>query len=288
MEHTVRPPPNFTAINPSLLNPRSIPSALPLQKRELQSLEAQQPDAKKRRPSNNNDESAQKRPKTSKAPPVNARQILQYDENDVRAKAPESWDEVKIIQQVLESAVRSFARVTARTPPNVSPWGSYREQRDAFQAALDRYWRLAKRPGQPPELAGIGPWYGSIKSIVNAPVVITEEDLEYATHPTVASYKPTPGSIASMERTQDFEYVLQNQHQPSDHAQPARRQYHGIRLSAALPMSFQVDHDVIHDEVITPYRVGALVAREIERAMPANNSQSMLPVQYNEPIKSPC
>ena len=218
--------------------------------------------------------------------PVPGRQPEHYEDNDVRAKAPENWDEVKIIQQVLESAVRSFARITARTPPTVSPWGSYREQRDAFQEALDRYWRLAKRPRQPPELASIGPWYGPIRSIVDAPVVITEEDLEYATHATVVSYKPTPGSIASMERAPNFEYLLPTQRQPSGHAQPTGPGHHGIRTSAALPMSFQVDHQVIPEEEITPYRVGALVARVIEGAMPADNSQSMLPMRYSEPKKS--
>ena len=120
-------------------------------------------------------------------------------------------------------------------------WGSYKKQRDAFQKALDRYWWLDERPGSPLELAGIGPWYGPIKSIIEAPVVITEDDLEYATHPTVASYEPEPGSIAWMERTQDFGYLLQNQFQPSDHAQPTGPGHHRIRLSAAPSMSFQVE-----------------------------------------------
>ena len=228
----------ITCLNPSVLAPRSISSALPLRKRESPLPEAQHPDAKKRRPSNNDEDSAvQTRPRTSQARPVPGRQPEHYEDNDVRAKAPQNWDEVKIIQQVLESAIRSFARITARTPPNVSPWGSYREQREAFQAALDRYWRLSKRAGPPPEIASIGPWYGPVKSIIDAPIVITEADLEWATHPTVASYKPTPGSIASMERAPNFEYMLQNQHQPSDHAQPRGPEHHGIRASAALPMS---------------------------------------------------
>lgn len=288
MDNTVRSSPSNTGSNPFLPPQRSITPALPLQERDLPSLEAQQTDAKKRRPSNNNDESAvQKRPKTSKARPVQVRQLDHYDENDVRAKAPESWDEVKIIQQVLESAVRSFARVTARTPPRVSPWLSYKEQRDAFQEALERYWRLDRRAGPSPELAGIGPWYGPIKSIIDAPVVITEEDLEYATHPTVASYQPLPGSIAWMERTQNIEYLLENQQEPSEHVEPTRRRYQETRPSAAQPMSLKVDHHIIHEEVITPYRIGSLVAREIEGTMPPRPSQSMLPLQYNEQAKSP-
>ena len=221
------------------------------------------------------------------APPVNARQLHQYEENDVRAKAPESWDEVKIIQQVLESAIRSFARVTGRVPPKVSLWGSYKKQRGAFQKASDHYWWLDERPGSPPELAGIGPWYGPIKSIIDAPVVITEDDLEYATHPAVASYEPEPGSIAWMERTQDFGYLLQNQFQPSDHAQPTGPGHHRIRQSAAQPMSLQVDQQVIHEEVVNPYRVGAQLAREIEGRMPTDNSQSMLPMPPNEAAEPP-
>ena len=288
MENTVRSLPSDTGLNPSLLPPKSIASAMPLQKREVPSLEAQQPDTKKRRPSNNNDESAvQKRPKTSETRPVQVRQPEQYEENDVRAKAPESWDEVKLIQQVLESAVRSFARVTASTPPEVSPWGSYRDQRDAFQAALDRYWRLDNRPGPPPELAGIGPWYGPMKSIINAPVVITEDDLEHATHPSVASFQPVPGSIAWLERTQNFEYLLQNQLDPSVNSQLRRLGHHGIRASVAQPMSLQIDHEIVHEEIVTPYQVGALVAREIEARVPTNNSHSMLPTEYDEPAKSP-
>ena len=288
MDIALRPPLSNTGLSPYLPSLTSIAPALPLQERDLPSPEAQQTDAKKRRNPNNEDESAvPKRSKASKAPPVNARQIQQYEENDVRAKAPENWDEVKIIQQVLESAVRSFARITGRTPPRVSPWGSYRQQRDAFQEALDRYWRLDKRQGPPPELAGIGPWYGPMKSIIDAPVMITEDDVEYATNPTVASYQPVPGSIAWLESTQKFEYLLQNQLEPNIIAQPTRVGYHGIRTSATQPMSLEVDRLVIHEEVITPYRVGALVAREIEESVPTNNSQSMLPTEYNEPAKSP-
>ena len=288
MENTVQPPPSNTSLNSSLPPLKSIAPALPLPKGDLPSPEAPQTDAKKRRPSNNHDESAvHKRPKTSNARRVQVRQPEQYEENDVRAKAPESWDEVKLIQQVLESAVRSFARVTASTPPKVSPWGSYREQRDAFQEALDRYWRLDERPGPPPELAGIGPWYGPMKSIINAPVVITEDDLEHATHPSVGSFQPVPGSIAWLERTQNFEYLLQNQFETSVNSQPRRLGYHGIRASVAQPMSLQVDHQVVHEEVVTPYRVGALVAREIEARVPKNNSHSMLPTEHDEPAKSP-
>ena len=127
MQNTIRNPPNNTGSNPSLPRLRSIAPASPLPKRDLPSPRAQQRNAKKKRPSNNNDESAaHKRPKTSRARRVEARQPEQNEEqneeNDVRTKAPESWEEVKLIQQVLESAVRSFARMTGRMPPSVSPW----------------------------------------------------------------------------------------------------------------------------------------------------------------------
>lgn len=283
VQNTVRTPPSKTGLSLSLQRLRSIAPASPLPKRDLPSPKTQQTDAKKRRASNNNDESAvQKRSKTSNAPRVIARQIQQYDENDVRAKAPEDWDQVKLIQQVLESTIRSFARVTGRTPPSVSPWLSYRQQRDAFQQTLDRYWEIDERPGQPPELAGIGPCYGPLKSIIDAHVVITEDELEYATHPTVASYQPVPGSIAWLGSTQNFEYLLQNQLQPRVDARSTGRRYHGIRPSAAQPMSLQVDHQAIHAEGATPYRVGTLVARKIEEAMPAIDRQYTWPMQFDE------
>lgn len=229
-----------------------------------------------------------KRSIASETPPVNARQTHQYEEIDVRAKAPENWDEVKIIQQVLEPAIRSFALVTGRIPPDVSLWKSYKEQRGAFQKASDQWWWLDEREGSPPELAGIGPSYGSIRSIVDAPMVITEDDLKYATHPAVfAPYEPEPGSMAWMGGTQNYDYLLQNQFQPSDHAQPTVSGYHRVRTSASQTMNLQVNHQVIHEGAITPHRVGALLARGIEGGEPANNGQIMLPMQLDEAAEPP-
>ena len=112
---------------------------------------------------------------------------IPHEEDDVRNKAPKNWDEVMKIQQVLEAVIRTFARVTARPPPITSPYSSYRHQRAVFQRASDHYSRLEGRQGPPPELAGLGAWQGPIMSITNAPVDITEEDLEPHVHPSVAA-----------------------------------------------------------------------------------------------------
>ena len=127
------------------------------------------------------------------------------NEGDVRDKAPKSWDEVLKIQQVLEAVVRSYARVTARPPPIASPYGSYRHQRAVFQRALDHYWQLEGRPGPPPELASLGPWNGPIMSITEAPVEITEEDLEPHVHPLVRVFQPVEGSILWIEQKHNFD-----------------------------------------------------------------------------------
>ena len=109
------------------------------------------------------------------------------------------------IQQVFESVVRSFARVTARPPPIASPWSSYRHQRAVFQRDLDHYWQLEGRPGPPPKLAGLGAWHGPVMSIINAPVEIAEEDLEPHVHPSVAAFKPVEGSILWLEQRHNFD-----------------------------------------------------------------------------------
>ena len=127
------------------------------------------------------------------------------DQNDVRNKAPKNWDEVMKIQQVLEDVVRSYARVTARLPPIASPYSSYRRQRAVFQRALDHYWQLEERPGPPPELAGLGAWHGPVMSIINAPVEITEEDLEPYVHPSVRAFRPVEGSILWIEQRHNFD-----------------------------------------------------------------------------------
>ena len=144
---------------------------------------------------------------------------------------------------------------------------------------MNRYWQVDDRQGPTPELPAIGPWYGPVRSIIDAPVIITEDDLEYATHPIVATYQSVFGSIARLESSQNLEYLLQNQPQPTVDAQPTGQRHPGIRPSAAQPMSLQLDHQVNHAEVTAPYRVGALVARETEGSVPANNSQSMWPLQ---------
>ena len=255
-------------------------------KRQQTETKKQQTETKKQKLSKTNKTSAiGKKAKTPKARTRHVRHDPS-DENDVRNKSPEDWDEVMKIQQVLEAVIRSFGRVTAQPPPKASPWCSYQHQRAVFQQASDHYWRLEKRPGQPPELARLGLWHGPVKSIINAPVEITEEDLEFATHPSVASYQPVPGSIAWLELNQNLDNVLENQLQPNAHTQPSRR-YLGVRTSSSQPKSFLVDGKATREQAVTPYQLGGLVASRIEGPISANGGQSMSLMRHNEPAYLP-
>ena len=263
---------------------KSTVKAPPVNNKDLASLKRQQTETKKQKSSKTNDKSTtKKKPKASKPRPANVRDV-KHDKNDVRFKDPKDWDEVTKIQQVFEAVVRSFALVTARPPPLASPWCSYQHQRAVFQQASDYYWRLEKRPGPSPELADIGPWHGTVNSIINAPVEITEEDLGYATHPSVALYQPVPGSIAWLESNQNLEHVLENQLEPNAYAQPSRR-FQGLRTSSSQPKSFLVNSKAAREQVVAPYRLGALVASRIKGSIATNGSQSMSPMQHNEPGK---
>ena len=186
------------------------------------SLKKQQTETKQQKPSKTDISSTRKKTKTTKAQPTSTN-YAPHDENDVRNKIPQDWDEVKKIQQVFELVVRSFARVTAQPPPIVSPWCSYQHQRAVFQQASDHYWRLERRSGPPPELANLGPWDGPINSITDAPIAITEEDLEVATHPSIALYQPVEGSIAWLERNHNLDNLLENQMQFNAHPPSSRR-----------------------------------------------------------------
>ena len=223
MESTIDPPIGSTVGLPRegvVGSPRGTTVKAPLvPNKDMASLTRQQAGMKKQKHSRTNDKSAvRKRPKASKVPSRKTRLVAQ-DQNDVRNKVPRDWEEVMKIQQGLDAVIRSYGRVTARTPPKVSPWLSYQYQRAAFQEASDKYWRLDKRPGAPPELAGLGPWNGPIKSIMNAPMDITEEDLHGATHPSVVLHPPVPGSIVWHEVNQQFDYVLESQLRSNPHAQ---------------------------------------------------------------------
>ena len=209
-----------------------------------------------------------------------------YDENDVRNKDPKDWDEVMRIQQVFESVVNSFGRVTARPPPIASPWRSYYHQRAVFQQASDYYWRLERRVGPPPELAGLGLWHGPVLSIINAPVEIAEDDLEFATHPSVASYQPEEGSIAWLESNHNLHHVLDNQPHFNAYTQPPRTSQ-GLRTSPSQPASFRVSEEATREQMRTPYQLGALMARRLEGPVPEYDSQSMSPMGSDEPPMLP-
>ena len=169
--------------------------------------EKKQTETKKRKTATTNQTSTIR--KKSKTPKARTKTIKHspHDQDDVRNKEPEDWDQIYKIQHALVAVFRSFGAVTARPPPQPSPYRSYHHQRAVLQQASDQYWRMDRRPGQPPQLASLGAWHGSINSIMNAPVEITEEDLEPATHPSHLVKR----SIAWLEQNHNRDSLLENQ-----------------------------------------------------------------------------
>lgn len=112
-------------------------------------------------------------------PQVNAMYAL-----DSRQQKPSTWDEVNRLQEALKPSVRSFSRVTARSPSSVpgSPWLSYASQLEILQGESDRFWGADRRPGAPPKLAGLAAWRGGILMVGKAGFHITEEMTEEFTH----------------------------------------------------------------------------------------------------------
>lgn len=109
-------------------------------------------------------------------------------EVDSRQHTPSNWYEVDLLQEALKPSIRSFSRITSRSPPNVlgSAWSPYATQLDVLQRESDRCWRADRRAGAPPKLAGLDPWRGGILMVYKAGFQITEEMAEEFAH---ASFK---------------------------------------------------------------------------------------------------
>ena len=105
-------------------------------------------------------------------------------ELDSRQHMPSNWDEVDLLQEALKPSIRSFSRITSRSPPHVlgSAWSSYATQLDVLQRESDRCWRADRRHGAPPKLAGLNPWRGGILMVYKAGFHITEEMTEEFMH----------------------------------------------------------------------------------------------------------
>ena len=107
--------------------------------------------------------------------------------SDSRQHMPSNWDEVDLLQEALQPSIRSFSRITSRSPPNVmdSPWSSYAMQLDILQRESDRCWKADRRPGAPPKLAALNPWTGGILMVYEASFHTTEDMTEEFVHPRV-------------------------------------------------------------------------------------------------------
>lgn len=115
---------------------------------------------------------------------------------DSRQQEPSTWDEVNLLQEVLKPSVRSFTRITSRSPPLIpgSPWLSYASQLDFLQRESDRFWSADRRPGAPPRLAGLAAWRGGILMVGNAEFHITEEMTEEFMHAKLRGCRHRGGS----------------------------------------------------------------------------------------------
>lgn len=103
---------------------------------------------------------------------------------DSRQHNPSTWDEVNLLQEALKPSIRTFSHITARPPPSIpgSPWLSYASQLEILQRESDRHWSADRRPGAPPELAGLAAWRGGILMVGKAEFHITEEMTEGFIH----------------------------------------------------------------------------------------------------------
>ena len=103
---------------------------------------------------------------------------------DSRQHMPSNWDEVDLLQEALKPSVRSFSRITSRSPPTVigAAWLSYATQLDVLQRESDRCWKADRRPGAPPKLAALNPWKGGILMVCKATFHTTEDMTEEFVH----------------------------------------------------------------------------------------------------------
>ena len=124
-------------------------------------------------------------------------------EADSRDEAPKTWDEVFLLQDALKPSIRSFARVTSRTPPAISgsAWLSYNGQLEILQQESDRCWGVDGRAGPPPKLAKLAKWEGGIHKVGNAEFRITEEMTEKFLNNNIRGYSFSEGSLGWHQHT---------------------------------------------------------------------------------------
>lgn len=133
--------------------------------------------------------------------------------SDSRWEKPSTWEKVDLLQEALKPSIRSFTRVTSRSPPSVpgSPWQSYASQLDILQRESDRFWSADRRPGAPPKLAGLAAWRGGVLMVREAGFHITEEMTEEFMHAKLRGYRHRDGSPGDkfIEQTHNqFQNVL--------------------------------------------------------------------------------
>jgi hypothetical protein len=115
--------------------------------------------------------------------------------DDARFDPPKDWDEVEALQEALAPTIRTFATISGRPSPEVSPWTPYGYQYRCLQRAMLENWRADRRLGNAPMLAGLCAWPGGIMAWRKARVHTSEEDLLAYKHPSLLVPQVRQGSL---------------------------------------------------------------------------------------------
>lgn len=83
---------------------------------------------------------------------------------DARIVKPSNLDEVRSLQEALESSRRSFSRLVGQAAPSSGLWDSYLAQWTHLQRRLTEVWVATGRQGYPPNLTKLERWEGRIQT----------------------------------------------------------------------------------------------------------------------------
>ncbi|KAL2036928.1 hypothetical protein N7G274_010353 [Stereocaulon virgatum] len=115
--------------------------------------------------------------------------------DDARFDPPKDWDEVQALQEALAPTIRTFATISGRPSPQVSPWTPYGYQYRFLQRAMLENWKADRRLGNAPMLAGLCAWPGGVMAWRKARVHTSEVELLAYKHPSLLVPQIRPGSL---------------------------------------------------------------------------------------------
>ena len=115
--------------------------------------------------------------------------------DDARFDPPKDRYEMQALQEALAPTIRTFATISGRPSPEVSPCTPYGYQYRFLQRAMLEHWKADRRLGNAPMLAGLCAWPGGIMAWGKARVHTSEEDLVAYKHPSLLVPQIRPGSL---------------------------------------------------------------------------------------------